>query len=33
VTEKGREQFEAALGFIEDVLQALKSSAKGISGV
>ncbi|MDT7860470.1 MAG: PadR family transcriptional regulator [Candidatus Calditenuis sp.] len=33
VTEKGREQFEAALGFIEDVLQALRSSAKGTSSV
>jgi hypothetical protein len=33
VTEKGREQFEAALGFIEDVLQALRSSLKGTGSV
>jgi len=33
VTEKGKEQFEAALGFIEETLRALRSSGKGAGNV
>ncbi len=33
VTEKGREQFESALSFVEEILRALRSSGKGTGNV